>query len=314
MKPHDALRERLARGETVVMDGGIGSELVKRGIRWRGHGMRTDAPAVQKLHEEYLDAGADVIRTNTFQLNRRIYLNVFRNLDHMRHIGAPGLENRASELTRRAVELARAAREKSGRKDAAIAGVMSPLEHCFRPDLSPSDEAAAKEHREIADLLSSAGADLLLLESMNTVREAEIAAEAAAATRLPVWVSFVVDEKGSVLSGEPLADAVKAVKRHGVEAVLVNCAPPEDVAAALGALNGGAGAVVGAYAHVGRFDPPSWKFEFFPQFSQTEQWPPDRYAQTAASWRGKGARILGGCCGTTPAHTSALKQSVARAS
>ncbi|HEV8254690.1 MAG TPA: homocysteine S-methyltransferase family protein [Vicinamibacteria bacterium] len=313
MKPHDALRERLGRGETVVMDGGIGSELVKRGIRWRGHGMRTDAPAVQKLHEEYLDAGADVIRTNTFQLNRRIYLNVFRNVDHMRHIGAPGLERRASELTRKAVELARAARDKSGRKEVAVAGVMSPLEHCFRPDLSPSDQAAAKEHREIADLLASAGADLLLLESMNTVREAEIAAEAAAATKLPVWASFVVDEKGQVLSGEPLADAVKAVRRHGVEAVLVNCAPPEDVARAIASLDGAAGKTFGAYAHVGRFDPPSWKFEFFPQFTQTESWTPDRYAQAAGGWRAKGARILGGCCGTSPAHTRALKQSVGRA-
>lgn len=312
MKPYEAVRERLARGETVVMDGGIGSELVKRGIRWRGHGMRTDAPAVQKLHEEYLDAGADVIRTNTFQLNRRIYLNVFRNAEHMRHIGAPGLEKRASELTRKAVELAKAARERA-RKEAAIAGVMSPLEHCFRPDLSPSDQAAAKEHREIADLLASAGADLLLLESMNTVREAEVAAEAAAATRLPVWASFVVDENGRVLSGEPLADAVRAVKKHGVEAVLVNCAPPEDLTTALAALDGAGGKTFGAYAHVGRFDPPSWKFEFFPQFSQTEPWTPDRYAQAAGGWRAKGARILGGCCGTTPAHTRALKQSVGRA-
>jgi S-methylmethionine-dependent homocysteine/selenocysteine methylase len=269
---------------------------------------------VQKLHEEYLDAGADVVRTNTFQLNRRIYLNVFRNLEHMRHIGAPGLETRAAELTRRAVELARAAREKSGRKEAAIAGVMSPLEHCFRPDLSPSDPAAAKDHREIAELLAAAGADLILLESMNTVKEAAIAAEAAAATKLPVWASFVVDDNGKVLSGEPLAEAVKAVQRHGAEAILVNCAPPEDVARALETLNGAAGKAFGAYAHVGRFDPPSWKFEFFPQFSQTDEWPPDRYAREAAGWRGKGARILGGCCGTSPAHTRALKQSVGRAS
>ncbi|HEY3121926.1 MAG TPA: homocysteine S-methyltransferase family protein, partial [Vicinamibacteria bacterium] len=183
----------------------------------------------------------------------------------------------------------------------------------FRPDLSPSDQAAAKEHREIADLLSSAGADLLLLESMNTVREAEVAAEAAAATKLPVWASFVVDENGQVLSGEPLADAVKAVRKHGVEAVLVNCAPPEDVAKALASLDGAAGKTFGAYAHVGRFDPPSWKFEFFPQFSQTEPWTPDKYAQAAVGWRAKGARILGGCCGTSPAHTRALKQSVGRA-
>ena len=57
----------------------MGSELVSRGVRWRGHGMLTDADAVRALYREYLDAGCDVLRTNTFQLNRRIYLDVFRD-------------------------------------------------------------------------------------------------------------------------------------------------------------------------------------------------------------------------------------------
>jgi methionine synthase I (cobalamin-dependent) len=104
MQAFSALRERLERGETIVLDGPMGSELVRRGVRWRDHGMRTDPELVLALHEEYIGAGADVIRTNTFQLNRRVYLNVFRSAEHMRHIGAPGLEQRAAELTRRAVE------------------------------------------------------------------------------------------------------------------------------------------------------------------------------------------------------------------
>ena len=67
------------------------------------------------------------------------------------------------------------------------------------------------------------------------------------------------------------------------------------------------GTPFGAYAHLGRFDPPSWKFEFFPQFSGTDAWPPDRYAAAAQGWRAQGARVIGGCCGAGPDHVRAMK-------
>ena len=267
--------------------------------------MLTDAETVRDLYAEYFAAGADVIRTNTFQLNRRIYLDVFRDEAHMRHIGAPGLERRAVDLTRRAVELAREARAASGRAEAAIAGVMSPLEHCFRPDLSPGS-AARDEQAELATILAGAGCDLILLESMNTLAEALAAAEAARATGLPFWASFVLGPEGQVLSGEPLADVAAKLRAAGAEAVLVNCVPPDAVEPALRALSDGG--PTGALPHLGKFDPPSWKFEFFPRFSQTEEWHPERVAGLAGDWLRAGARIIGTCCGSGPGHTRALVQ------
>ena len=238
-EPYEVIRDRLERGRTVVLDGGVGSELVRRGVRWRDHGLRTDTAAVHELHREYLEAGAHVIRTNTFQLNRRIYQNVFRDAAHLHHIGAPDLDQRIPKLIPRAVDLARAARQQAGRDDVAIAGVMSPLEHCFRPDL--------------------------------------------------------------------LSDASRMARDEGAEAVLVNCAPPEDIERAVAAIHDG-DVKIGACAHIGRFDPPSWKFEFFPQFRDTDAWPPPRYSAAAARWQDSGARILGGCCGTGPAHVRALAE------
>ena len=231
-----------------MLDGPMGSELVRRGVRWRQHGLRTDADAVLALHREYLAAGADVLRTNTFQLNRRTYQDVFRDMEHMRHIGAPGLERRLTELIPRAVSLARAARDEAGAAQVPIAGVMSPLEHCFRPDLAPAYETARAEHAEVARLLAEAGVDFLLLESMNTVSEARAAIEAARETGLPVWVSFVVDDQGALLSGEPLP-----ALEQDAQAVLVNCAPPEDIGVAVKQLKD----CFGAYAHLGKYDPPS---------------------------------------------------------
>jgi S-methylmethionine-dependent homocysteine/selenocysteine methylase len=310
MAPYQAVRERLERGQTVVLDGGLGSELVRRGIRWRDHALRTDTAAIQALHADYLQAGAHVIRTNTFQLNRRIYQNVFRDAAHLHHIGAPDLDQRIPTLIPKAVHLARAARDELGRDDVAIAGVMSPLEHCFRPDLARSDDQARAEHAEIAELLAEAGADLLLLESMNTLAETQIAIGAAVDTALPVWVSFVVGSDGNLLSGEPLAHASRTARDMGVEAILANCAPPDDIGRALIAMHPN-DLWRGAYAHIGRFDPPSWKFEFFPRFTECDAWTPQRYSAMAADWKARGARILGGCCGTGPAHVRALAEMVA---
>jgi S-methylmethionine-dependent homocysteine/selenocysteine methylase len=305
---YERIRERLKSGDTILLDGGIGTELVRRGVRWRKHGLLTDADAVEQLHGDYLAAGADVIRTNTFQLNPRIYLNVFRSLEHMRHIGAPGLEDLAPKLLRKSVTVAKQARGKAGRDgQVAIAGVLSPLEHCFRPDLAPAEDVARREHDVLARALAEGGADFLLLESMNTIGEARAALGAARATGLPVWVSFVIGPEGDLLSREPLGQAVSEMERGGAEAVLVNGAPSADIHAAIGKLKASARSSIGGYAHIGRFSPPSWKFEFFPQFADTDQTSPEDFAAQAIGWHSQGAQIVGGCCGTRPAHIAALR-------
>lgn len=304
----ERLQARLEKRETILLDGALGSELVRRGVRWRKHGLLTDATRVQQLHADYLAAGADVLRTNTFQLNPRIYLNVFRNREHMRHIGAPGLEDLTPQLIRTSVRLAREARSRAGLDDrVAIAGVLSPLEHCFRPDLAPAPEVALREHEALARVFAEEKVEFLLLESMNTIAEAKAALAAARSTGLPVWVSFILGPEGELLSREPLERAVAEMGKDGAEVVLVNCAPPKDITQALERMKKFCPLPFGGFAHIGRFSPPSWKFEFFPQFIDTEDWPPERYREQAERWRTSGATVLGGCCGTRPEHIAALR-------
>lgn len=311
-KPYETIQQRLSRREAVVLDGAIGSEIVRRGVRWRQHGMRTNADAIRAVHEDYLEAGADIITTNTFQLTRRTYLNLFKNLAHMRRIGAPGLESQAAALIEKAVLLARQAIEKSAaNRPVAIAGSISPLNHCFRPDLSPPFEEALREHAESAELLARAGVDLILLETMNQVGEAKAGVQAAKKTNLPVWVSFTLAPGGkTILSGEPIADGLRALESIGCDAILLNCAPPEDISKGLEELSKACEFPFGAYAHIGRYDPPSWKFDFHPQFAETDGWPPEKYSAYAKQWWDMGAIIIGGCCGTTPAHIKAIKEFV----
>ncbi len=304
-----AIKEKLLNREPVVLDGAVGTEIVRRGVRWRQLGLRTDADEVQKIHEDYIAAGADVITTDTFQLTRRLFLNLFHNLDHMRRIGREGLQRQAEELTRKAVQIAKQARETAARgRPVVIAGSIAPIEHCFRPDLSPPYAEARKEHAETAKLLAQSGVDLLLIETVNTIAEARAALEAAVETKLPVWVSFVLGPDGKVLSGEPLTEGVKAIELLKPDAILVNCAPPVDISRGVETLAKVCGLPFGAYAHIGHYDPPSWKFEFHPQFCDVEEWPPRRYAEHAMKWRDRGATIIGGCCGTGPEHIRLLKE------
>jgi len=307
---YQVIKDRLSRGQTVLLDGGVGTEVLRRGVYWRCHGIERRPEMVRQVHGDYIAAGADVIKTNTFQLNRRAYLSLFHGLEHMRRIGAKDLEHKAGKLVRQAVELAREARRQAGSENdgVAIAGVISPLEHSYRPDLSPPPDQCRAEHAEIVEQMKSAGVDFILLESMNTIAEARIACEAARAAGLPVWVSFVVRENARLLSKETVADAVKAIEPLGAEVVAVNCAPLDDITAALTELRKHRSGPVGAFAHIGRYDPPSWKFGFYPKFSGTDAFPPARYLEAARERKKLGAQVIGGCCGTAPEHIRALRE------
>ncbi len=225
--------------------------------------------------------------------------NHFRDDQHRHHIGAKDLDTRANTLLTASVHLAREARDHVGAKrPVAVAAAVTTLEWCFRPDLAPSVEQARSEYQEIFQTVKDAGADLVLLETVNSIAEARVASEVAKSLALPLWVAFVCDEQGKLFTGETMAEATAALERIGVDAILLNCAPPDDITAGMLALAPPARVPIGAYAHIGRFNPPEWLF--------TDEYPPAKYLAEAAHWKEMGATILGGCCGTTPDHIAAL--------
>ncbi len=300
---YEAIADKLRNGKVVLLDGGIGTEVLKRTGLWVRNGIEASPDVIRQIHRDYLDAGADVLTANTFQIARHTFLNFFHGLEHMRTIGQPGLEHRAAELQKMAVDLALEARRAAGAEErAAVAGSISPLNHPFRSDLAPDPERAREEHVETARGLAAAGVDLILLETMNTLGEAEAALDAARSTGLPVWLSLVPDSHGRTLGGEPLEDAA----RLEADALLVDAAPAEQVGRAVKTLAAAAAVPVGAYALIGRYAPPSWKMDFFPRFVGTEETPPETYGRLAGEWLAAGARIVGGSLGTTPDHIRAV--------
>jgi S-methylmethionine-dependent homocysteine/selenocysteine methylase len=144
----------------------------------------------------------------------------------------------------------------------------------------------------MAAALAAAGVDLILVETMNTVREAAAAARAAAVTGLPVVVSCVTDGGGRLLSGENVEDFARALLALSSppDALGINCVAAGDLAGDLARLAAAApGVPLAAYGNT--FGKPV---------------SPADYADLAAEWLRLGARLVGGCCGTTAAHTAAV--------
>lgn len=296
---YQPIREKLRRGETVILDGAIGTEILRREVTWADHQLASKPDFVRGIHEDYIRAGAEVISTNSFQLCKRALYNHFRDDAHRHHIGASDLDTRAEKLLAASVRLAIEARERvKPAQPVAVAAAVTTLEWCFRPDLAPSEAQAQAEYREIFRTVKDAGADLILLETVNSIGEARVALAVANEIGLPCWIAFVPKEDGMLFTGEKLKDAVATLEPLGVEAILLNCAPPDDITAGMRELAPHAKVPIGAYAHIGRFDPPEWLF--------TDEYPPGKYRAEAARWKQMGAHILGGCCGTTPEHIAAL--------
>jgi len=293
------IHDMLGRRETVILDGAIGTEILRRNVTWADHQLTNKPDFVRGIHEDYIRAGANVLSTNSFQLCRRALYNHFRDDGHRHHIGAKDLDERANKLLAASVRLAREARDRvTAKQPVAVAAAVTTLEWCFRPDLAPSVEQARKEYQEVFQTVKDAGSDLVLLETVNSIAEARVAGEVAKSLGLPLWVAFVCDERGKLFTGETMAAASAALEPLGVDAILLNCAPPPDISAGMAELAPHARVAIGAYAHIGRFDPPEWLF--------TDEYPPLKYRDAAAHWKQMGARILGGCCGTTPDHIAAL--------
>lgn len=300
MGDQPAFADRIRSGPPLLLDAAMGSDLDRRGLAttlplWSAIGLIERPDLVQTIHRDNLDAGADILTTNTFRSTART-------------LRKAGLDEAAADrLDRLAVELAVAARSEANRPGVLIAGSIAPLDECYDPVFETADAIALAEHAAQARNLAAAGVDFLMIETMPTIREALVTTRAALQTGLPVTVGFVcgpADRGGGaarLLSGESLAEAVEALGPLPVTMIFANCAAPGVISSALRQLHDLTDIPVGAYANVGQVD-------------DTVGWNPagalrgDAYAEAAAQWLDQGARVIGGCCGTHPEHTRALRR------
>ena len=304
---YEIIKKALSQKTPILLDGGIGTEVLRRGVRWRQHGIEDAPDIIREIHVDYLEAGVDVLTTHTFNLTKRNFINFFRDADHMALIGAPDLSTKAMELCRSAVFLAKEALTQTGKTETVpLAGSIAPVMHLFRPDLSPPENDCLTHHKECVEALSNLGVDFIFFEGMNNTREAKAALQAASGFNLPVWMSFVPGLDGNLLNGESLSDAADLARSQGAEAVLVSAGSISMIKKSLPNIINGS--PCGAKAIIGRYSPPSWKPDFYPRFEDTDEVSPEEFSQEVNSWLDQGVQIVGGSSGTTPEHISAVRK------
>jgi 5-methyltetrahydrofolate--homocysteine methyltransferase len=287
----DRLTTLLAERPWLLADGAMGSNLFDRGL------ISGDAPElwnvthpqiVEELHGEFVAAGADILLTNSFGGTRhRLKLHQ--------------AEGRVAELNAAAARLARAAADRAGRP-VLVAGSMGPTGEILEPIGPLSTAEACESFAAQAAGLAAGGVDLLWIETMSSVEETEAAVAGARRTGLPVVATLSFDTNGRTMMGITPADLAGIHRRHGLAACGSNCGvgPSELVACLVNlATASEPSAVLVAKANCGIPQFVDGKI----RFSGT----PELMADYARLCLDAGARIIGGCCGTTPAHLRAMR-------
>lgn len=292
------LRHRLAKGPALLLDGALGTELERAGIActlplWSAQALWDAPDAVRAIHLAYLEAGAEILTANTFRTQAYTLAKIGRGEQ------AASLTQLAVRLAREAIQVRRTActSMKATQPTIWIAGSCPPLEDCFRPDLVPDERTLFDHHLQHASTLAEAGVDFLLIETMNTSREARAALRAAREVSLPAMVSFCVTPNAYLPSGESLEETLAYYEREETLALLINCMPPRVVASCLTPLRN-TGQAFGLYPNFG--PPKQGEREWQDALS------PEAFCSLLAPWAEAGARVLGGCCGTQPVHIRAL--------
>lgn len=283
--------ERLATGETVLADGAMGTMLQAAGLE-KGHAPEefnlTNPEKVLAVHQGYVDAGSEIILTNSFGGNKY-------------RLGKYGLGEKVYDLNRRAAEIAL----KAGAS--FVAGSIGPTGEFFAPlgTLTPEEakETFAKQARGLAD----GGVDLLVIETMSDLSEMEAAIQGARqATDLPLVCTMTFQQKLHTIMGVSAPQAAEALAGWGATAIGANCGTgPEEVEKVLEQMKGAvpdAFLVAKANAGVPRLVQGRTEYNATPELM----------AEYAGRFAQMGVTIIGACCGSTPEHIAAMAETLGK--
>ena len=284
-----------------LLDSGMGDELQQRGFEvpdwktsiWSVSALIKSPNGVVEIHKDNIKAGCNVIITNNYYVTPNI-------------LKREGIENEFESLTRLAVALAEESRQ--GFPEVLIAGSFPPIETSFRPDLTPSNEVLDDYYSNLGSIIQQK-VDLILCETMGSIREGLNAAKNALEFSDRVWLSWTNRGiSGDILpSGEKLKDAVLAANQLDVECQLVNCCAADLATKNIEALKKAKN--FGVYAnsrklkeHKSIQDLGETEDIDVNHYANTVPISPEEYAKEAKIWIDQGAYVVGGCCTTRPEH------------
>jgi S-methylmethionine-dependent homocysteine/selenocysteine methylase len=293
------IADKLRRHEIIILDGGTGTDIQRRGAPMSGDTWCADAnlthpDIVRAVHRDYIRAGADIITANTFATSPILFS----------HIGRP---NDIARIDAIAVTLGR---EATAGTDVCVAGSMSTM----RPMATGTDRnnlnfvLSERDARALfqakANGLKACGCDLIMMELMRDNDYAVWASEAALATGLPVWIGLSAERgKDGALQGWgrddcSFDDIARTLAALMPAVMMVMHTSPNNTDEALAILRKHWAGPVATYPECGYFKSPDWEF--------IDVIPPDELVRKSHDWQHLGASIFGGCCGIGPDHIAAL--------
>ncbi len=305
--------ELLSRQGFVVLDGGFATELEALGANlndplWSAKVLLEAPELLEQVNLAYLRAGADVSLTASYQAT-------------IPALVAKGLsEKQAQYAIRQSVDIARQARDSFWEDENAREGRLKPMVVAsvgpygaylhdgseYRGNYGLTHEELKDFHRERLRILVDAGPDLVAFESFPSLLEAEAVVELLGEfPQMRCWVSFTCKDEAHISEGDLMAHAARIAESPQVLSVGVNCVPPRNVEPLLRAAAQGTDKPLAAYPNSGEcFDPATGKWDETSELSVIEN--------AAARWFDAGARLIGGCCRTTPDTIRAIRHSLSR--
>jgi S-methylmethionine-dependent homocysteine/selenocysteine methylase len=292
------IKAKLAAGEPIILDGGTGTDIQRRGAPMSGDTWCADVNAthgeiIRSVHDDYIRMGADIITANTFATSPLSF-------------NAYGRDDEMIELDKAAVAHAKAS---AAGHDVCVAGSFSTMRPVYagtdRTDLSKNwtrDEAMVLFRRK-AQNLKALGVDLIMMEMMRDTDYSLWACEAAMETGLPVWIGISVEKTGDELTGfgredQRFDDVAKAMAALKPEVISIMHTSPNTTDEALAILQKYWRGPIGTYPECGYYAAPDWQF--------VDVIAPSDLVQKSHDWHKFGATIYGGCCGIGPDHIHAL--------
>ena len=296
MREDNRFLDALSRQSPVLMDGGLATQLEAQGCDindalWSAGLLLDDPGQVVAAHRAFVDAGAEIISTVTYQASREGF--------EQRGITAEG----ADKLMLQSVDLAVTAAGGAAMVAASL-GPYGAILHDgseYRGDYGVSDEHLSIFHSARIDLLAASDADVFAFETIPSLQEAKVLAELLESAAMPAWVSFSCRDGASLSDGTAASEVAALFAGHPtVAAVGVNCTSPQYVPDVIAELEKGApDKAILAYPNSGE----TWN-------ADDGQWygtaTPIDYAAAAVSWVDAGATVVGGCCRTGPDHIRAM--------
>ena len=294
---------KLSAGHVLLLDGGTGTELERRGITmdpkaWCGPTTIDNVDTLVEVHKDYIAAGADIITANTYGCSPMM-------------LEYAGYGEQFENITRTAIDAAKRARTESGRPDVLIAGSLSHMipraQGQLLSDKSPTPRFSdmLESFSRLANFIREAGCDILLVEMMYHPDRMAPAFKAASQAGLPLWIGMAArrGEDGRVLSFAkhddiPFETIAEMIRGYDFDVAGIMHSPSDVVGDALEIVRSVFVGPLMAYPDSGYFTMPQWNF--------IDIIAPSDFAVYAQAWKSAGVQIIGGCCGLGPEHISAI--------